>query len=203
MINHDPYKVPPRPSFRRFVDSMHALYAESLPAPEHWRRVGALLPILLDDRELQIRAADWPDTRAADGKHTNHLFYQDPRYGFVINGLVKWPGATTPIHDHAHTWTAYSVLMGSERVIRYDLETEVPVGGIANLREIEKYTVQPGFVDVVAPHAPHAEIADEVRTAALIVRSERIGTFNHRMWKHTTKEHFLSPGPTAYPLALG
>ncbi len=193
--------APSLSAFRRFVDAMHDLFATPLPPAARWQRVGALLPILLEDRDLQLRAADWPDTRAADGKHTNHLFYQDARYGFVVNALVKWPGATTPIHDHAHTWTAYSVLTGSERVVHYALERDVPVGAIASFRETGEYVVQPGFVDVVPPHAPHAEFAG-ARTVALIVRSERIGTFNHRMWKSSTREHFLSPGPTNYARAL-
>lgn len=194
--------VPAHPALRRFIEAIQPLWAKPLTDAARWAKIGECLPIMLDDRDLQARATDWPDTRAPDGKHTNLLFYEDPHHRFVINALVKWTGAVTPVHDHAHTWTTYSVLSGSERVVRYTLEEAGPVGAIGKLRETGAYTVQPGFVDVVPPHVPHAEYAGDARTVALIVRSERIGTFNHRMWHHATKEHFLAPGPAQVPYAV-
>lgn len=194
--------LPTHPALRRFIEAIQPLWSQSLSPPDRWAKVGELLPIMLDDRDLQLRAIDWPDTRAPDGKHTNLLFYEDPAHRFVINALVKWPAAVTPVHDHAHTWTTYSVLSGSEQVVRYELAEEGPVGAVGKLRETGAYTVKPGFVDLVPPHMPHAETAGDARTVALIVRSERIGVFNHRMWRHTTKEHFLSPGPAQVPFAL-
>lgn len=194
--------LPTHPALRRFIEAIQPLWAEPLNDDARWTKVADRLPIMLDDRDLQWRAADWPDTRAPDGKHTNLLFYQDPQHRFVINALVKWAGAVTPIHDHAHTWTTYSVLSGSEQVVRYELAKDGPVGAIGKLRETGTYTVQPGFVDLVPPRMPHAEHAADARTVALIVRSERIGNFNHRMWHHSTREHFLAPGPAQIPFAL-
>ncbi len=194
--------LPNHPALHRFIAAIQPLWSESLTEAARWAKVGERLPVMLEDRDLQLRAADWPDTRTQDGKHTNLLFYEDPRHRFVINALVKWPGAVTPVHDHAHTWTAYSVLSGSEQVVRYELEEDGPVGAKGKLRECDSYTVRPGFVDVVPPHVPHAEHAGDERTVALIVRSERIGSFNHRMWRHSTWEHFLSPGPSQVPFVL-
>lgn len=97
---------------------MHVLFAEELADAERWRRVGTLLPMLLDDPELRASAKDWPTTQYGNAA-TNLLFYEDPERKFVINGLVKDAYAATPIHDHAHTWTAYGVIEGSERVLRY------------------------------------------------------------------------------------
>jgi predicted metal-dependent enzyme (double-stranded beta helix superfamily) len=194
--------LPTHPALRRFIEAIQPLWSEALTDAARWAKVGKRLPIMLDDRDLQLRAIDWPDTRTPEGKHTNLLFYEDPRHRFVINALVKWPGAVTPVHDHAHTWTTYSVLSGSEQVMRYELEEEGPVGAVGKLRETGTYTVKPGFVDVVPPLMPHAETAGDARTVALIVRSERIGVFNHRMWRHTTREHFLAPGPAQVAFAL-
>jgi predicted metal-dependent enzyme (double-stranded beta helix superfamily) len=194
--------IPTHPALRRFIEAIQPLWSQPLTEAVRWSKVAEHMPIMLDDRDLQLRAVDWPDTRAADGKHTNLLFYEDPKHRFVINALVKWPGAVTPVHDHAHTWTTYSVLSGSERVVRYELEEGGSVGAIGKLRETGAYTVIPGFIDLVPPHMPHAETAGDARTVALIVRSERIGVFNHRMWRHATKEHFLSPGPSQVPFLL-
>jgi predicted metal-dependent enzyme (double-stranded beta helix superfamily) len=178
---------------------MQQLWARELPEGERWDEVAKLLPMLLEDAELRALAQQWELTQALDGKHTNLLFYEDPRHGFVINALVKAPGAATPVHDHAHTWTAYSVIYGSERVVRYRLEQDVAPGDVARLTEVASYVVQPGFVDVVPPRLPHAEYVGDSRTAAIIVRSARIGGFDQRMWKHKTHVHFLAPGPRQIP----
>ncbi len=203
----DIQRIPPLACFQRFIPAMRALWEEDggNPGPGDealWRRVSALLPMLLGDPQLRSRAAAWDETRAADGKHTNLLFYEDPQHGFVINALVKAPGVATPVHDHAHTWTAYGVIFGSERVVRYRLDREVRPGAIAGLSESGSYLVEPGFVDVVPPGLPHAEYVGDTRTVAIIVRSARVGGFEQRMWNHKTHEHFLARGPQQVPYEL-
>ncbi len=193
------HDVPPLACFARFVPAMRELWALDLADEERWQRVRALLPMLLDDPELRERAAEWTETRAADGKHTNLLLYEDPQYGFVVNALVKEPGAATPVHDHAHTWTAYGVIYGSERVVRYRLELEVAAGSVAQFTEVSSYMVKPGYIDMVPPRLPHAEYVGDSRTVAIIVRSARVGGFDQRMWNHKTHVHFLAPGPQQLP----
>jgi predicted metal-dependent enzyme (double-stranded beta helix superfamily) len=198
----DLHRIPPLACFERFIPAMRALWEIELPDEERWRRAGALLPMLLDDSELRARAADWDFTRTAEGKHTNLLFYEDPQHGFVINALVKSPGGATPVHDHAHAWTAYGVIFGSERVVRYRLDEDVPPGAFADLKETGSYMVEPGFVDVVPPGLPHAESVGDSRTVAVIVRSARIGGFDQRMWNHKTHVHFVARGPQQVPFEL-
>jgi len=198
----DIHGIPPLACFERFVPAMRALWKTDLTDEERWKRVSALLPILLENRELRELAAAWAFTRATDGKHANLLFYEDPLHGFVVNALVKAPGAATPVHDHAHTWTAYGVICGSERVVRYRLEKEVSPGEVAELTEVGDYVVEPGFVDVVPPRLPHAEYVGDSRTVAIIVRSARVGGFEQRMWNHKTRVHFLAPGPQQQPCQL-
>ncbi len=188
-------------SIAAFVAAMHGLYAQDLDDAERWRQVGALLPMLLDDPELRASAKDWPTTQYG-GAATNLLFYEDPERRFVINGLVKEPHAATPIHDHAHTWTAYGVIEGSERVLRYTVADGDITGDRAVLAADREYVVAPGYVDVVPPHEPHAEIAGEGRTVAVIVRSERVGGFPQNMYDLATGRIDRRPGPTAIPHPL-
>jgi predicted metal-dependent enzyme (double-stranded beta helix superfamily) len=188
-------------SIDRFVSAMHELYARDLDDATHWREVGTLLPILLEDDELRASAATWPTT-PADGSPTNLLLYEDPAHAFVINALVKEPHASTPVHDHAHTWTAYGVIEGSERVERYAIVAGDVTAERAELAPAQTYLVEPGFVDVVPPHEPHAETAGDGRTVAVIVRSERIGGFPQNMYELGTGRITRRPGPTPIPFDL-
>jgi predicted metal-dependent enzyme (double-stranded beta helix superfamily) len=184
-----------------FVRAMQELFALQLDDAERWRRVGTLLPLLLDDPELRASAKDWPTTQSANAA-TNLLFYEDPERKFVINALVKDPHAATPIHDHAHTWTAYGVIEGSERVLRYAIAEGDRNGERAVLEPAGEYIVAPGYVDVVPPHEPHAEIAGDGRTVAVIVRSERVGGFPQNMYDLATGRIERRPGPASVPHAL-
>ncbi len=199
----DVHKIPELACFQRFVPAMRELWKLDLSEDERWKRVGGLLPMLLDDPELRAHAATWDLTLGPDDKYTNLLFYEDPDYGFVINGLVKGPSGVTPVHDHAHTWTAYSVIYGSEDVIRMQLDHDAPAGKIAKMRETGHYTVKPGFVDVVPPRLLHMERVGDAKTAAIIVRSARVGGFDQRMWNNRTHEHFIDKGPRQVPFELG
>ena len=184
-----------------FVAAMHELFAQPMDDAERWRRVGGLMPILLDDAELRASASDWPTTQYGNAA-TNLLFYEDPALKFVINGLVKDPHAATPIHDHAHTWTAYGVIEGSETVLRYAFAAGDRNGDRATLEPSGTYVVAPGYVDVVPPHEPHAETAGDGRTVAVIVRSERVGTFPQNMYDLGSGRIERRPGPTAIPHPL-
>ena len=63
------------------------------------------------------RSGQWPVGGFAGKKVDNLLFYEDPDYKFVINGLNKNPGGRAMIHDHGQAWTVYDVLAGQERVV--------------------------------------------------------------------------------------
>ena len=129
--------------------------------------------MLLDSASLKENAKSWPTAPANHARPQNLLFYEDPDYRFVINGLIKRPGEATAVHDHAHTWTVYSVLEGEERVVRYRRAG-------AALVEDGDYLVRPGFIDIVPPHMIHAEYAGPARTVAVIVRSEKVGRLHAR-----------------------
>jgi predicted metal-dependent enzyme (double-stranded beta helix superfamily) len=184
---------------------MRTLFAKELDDAERWRCVGPLLQTLLADPDLIASAKEWPITQSTPNygiKVTNLLFYEDPDYKFVINGLIKEANAATPIHDHAHTWTAYGLIEGVEKVLRYKVVSQDDNGDRAVLEPAGEYLIKPGFVDIVPPHEAHAEIATSGRTVAVIVRSERVGTFPQRNFDLESGRVHRGPGPTAVPYAL-
>ena len=86
---------------KSFISSMRDLYTEKLEAAEHWARARDLLEVLVLNEEFQKMTDAWP---TGDGKQ--YVIYEDPDYGFVIDGLVRGSYHAAPAHDHAHTWTA-------------------------------------------------------------------------------------------------
>ncbi len=186
---------------RPFVEAARALWREELSAEERWRKIGLLLPMLLESEALRESARSWPAPGPQSRRAQNLLFYEDPDYRFVINGLVKRPGDDTPVHDHAHTWTVYGVLSGEERVVRF---RRVDDGSQprATLEPIGDYVVAPGYVDVVPPGLLHAEYAGDDRTVAIIVRSERVGGFPQNMVDPHTHALTQAPGPEQIPYRL-
>ena len=177
------------------VTDMRSLYAQPLDEAERWRRIGPVLKDLLADPELIASAASWPTTQWA----SNLLFYEDPDYKFVINGLIKAAGSTTPTHDHAHVWVAYGVIEGAEQVMRYNVLSADDQR--AELELDSAYLVEPGFVDVVPPHQPHAETSLK-RTVSVILRSETVGSFPQRTFNHETGQIIWRTGPKPVPYHL-
>jgi hypothetical protein len=87
------------------------------------------------------------------------------------------------------------VVEGEERVVRYRRN------GTA-LEEDGNYRVQPGFIDIVPPRMIHAEFAGPSRTVAVIVRSERVGSFMQGRFDPVTGEASEAPGPEQLPYTL-
>ena len=187
----------------RLVDSVRRLYGEDVAEPERWRRISAVLEEALLDPELRAAAATWPKSHDRENnRYTNLLFYEDPDFGFVINGLVKDETGRTPVHDHGHAWVAYGLLEGAETVLRY---REPPSEGPANADGIDPdahISLAAGQVDLVPPWTFHAEQADTERTVAVMVRSARVGKFAHRRLNPATGGTYDHPGPHQIPYEL-
>jgi predicted metal-dependent enzyme (double-stranded beta helix superfamily) len=160
----------PLAAFEKFIEGLRAAWAE-LPATESRMKNGQkLLEELVRDPSLRQASKSWPSTEG----RTNLLFYQDPDYGFAINGVVRVPGRKGSIHDHAHSWTAYGLLDGTESLERYRRIDDGTKEGYAKL-ELESVTEgKPGKVDLVPPFDPHAEQGGPTRSVAIILRSERV-----------------------------
>lgn len=185
------------PSVERFVADMRTA-CETMEGDDKWVRCRELLTELLKDPDLQKHAEDWP-VGGFDGKKVdNLLFYEDPDHGFVINALIKNPGGYAMIHDHGQAWTIYGVLAGAERVVRY---REIEKDGDVTFEEEHAVECRPGDVDVVPPWEIHSEYAGDEKTIAVIVRSQRSGTFEqYRYPPEGGKVKF--PGPNQVPYDL-
>ena len=183
----------------RIVDPVRRIYAADLSEPERWARISDVLEATLADAELMAAARTWPKSHdRTNNRYTNLLFYEDPDFGFVVNGLVKDETGRTPVHDHGHAWVAYGLLEGAETVLRY----RDPQSAGTAIEPIERIILNAGEVDLVPPWTFHAEQADTERTVAVMVRSAKVGKFAHRRLNPDTGETYDHPGPHQVPYKL-
>lgn len=158
------------PVFEKFIADLQAVW-KSLPDNEARMKKGrALLEELVKDESLREASKNWPSTEG----RKNLLFHEDVDCGFAINGVVRVPGRKGSIHDHAHAWTAYGVLVGTESLERYRRVDDRSKEGYAEL-VLESVTEgNAGKVDLVPPFDIHAEQGGPSRSVAVILRSERV-----------------------------
>jgi predicted metal-dependent enzyme (double-stranded beta helix superfamily) len=158
------------PVFEKFIQDLRAAWAELPDMEARMKRGQKLLEGLVMDEDLRQVSKSWPSTEG----RKNLLFYQDRDYGFAINGVVRVPGRKGSIHDHAHAWTAYGLLDGTESLERFRRVDDRSKEGYAKL-ELESVTQgTPGKVDLVPPYDIHAEQGGPTRSVAIILRSERV-----------------------------
>src|SRR6266481_7032442 len=123
------------PVFEKFIQDVRAAWAELHDTEVRMKRVKLLLEGLVKDATMKEHSKNWPSTEG----HKNLLLYEDPDYQFVVNAVVRTPERDGRIHDHAHAWTAYGVLDGTERLERYRRIDEGKREGYA-LLELESLT---------------------------------------------------------------
>jgi predicted metal-dependent enzyme (double-stranded beta helix superfamily) len=160
----------PLPVFATFVAELQALWAAE---PDNGRRMEMAKPLLealVKDPGLRAHSAQWPSTEG----RKNLLLHVDP-HGFVVNAVVRTPGRIGSVHDHADAWVLYGVLDGTESLERYERIDNGSRPGHAELRLSFVTTGTPGKVDLVPPHAIHAEQGGPRRSVAVILRSQRLG----------------------------
>ena len=158
------------PAFEKFIQGLRAAWVELPDMEARMKRGQQLLEELVKDQNLREASKTWPSTEG----RKNLLFYEDPDYGFAINGVVRVPGRKGSIHDHAHSWTAYGLLEGTESLERYRRVDDGSKEGFAKL-ELESVTEgKAGKVDLVPPFDAHAEQGGPTRSVAVILRSERV-----------------------------
>ena len=154
---------------------------------------------MVRDPEVRKHAQTWPVCIFENKKVENLLFYEDPDYGFVINGLIKPPGGRAAIHDHGPSWTIYAVLEGRERIVRYAAKDTA--GGTVELQEIAADFYESGDVDLVEPRVIHSEFAGERKSIAVIVRSQRSGTFEQLSYDSARPTVFGGPNQVPFDLS--
>jgi predicted metal-dependent enzyme (double-stranded beta helix superfamily) len=191
----------PVSAVQKFIAGARQLFAAEQNPAERWRRMIPLLRELLADNAVRLQSRTWP-TCAQTDRAQNLLFYEDPEYKFVINGLIKNPRSRTQIHDHAHNWTLYGVLDGHETIERYERLDNGTEPDYADVRQTATMEVGPGNVDLVPPFEIHAEESGEQRTVAIIVRAEKAGGFLQGRYDPATKKYWQGYGPEQIPFEL-
>jgi len=187
------------PVFEKFIQDVRAAWAELHDTEVRMKRVKFLLEGLVKDATMKEHSKNWPSTEG----HKNLLLYEDPNYQFVVNAVVRTPERDGRIHDHAHAWTAYGVLDGTERLERYRRIDEGKREGYA-LLELESLTEgYPGKVDLVPPFAIHSEKGGPTRSVGVIVRSERlVGRTLQGRYDAKTDRFDQGEGPTQVPFEV-
>lgn len=189
----------------RFVRKTRELFAREPDLDARWAALTPVLAQLLADPEVVDASKNWPDCVPMDGRAENLLFYEDPEYGFAINGLTKGEARqnTLPrIHDHAHIYTLYGVLDGRERIERYERLDDGSRAGFAAIEKAGDFLVGPGEIDLVKPYEIHREITVGERTVAVIIRSQKGGEFKQGRYDPDTNEYFESLGPRQTPVEM-
>ncbi len=195
----------------RFIRQMRELFAREPDPDKRWDAVPALLKQLLADPNVRAASHRWPvpsQVLAAEpGQHRagNLLFYEDPDYGFVINGQVheagRGQGEPTAAHDHGQNYTAYGLLDGHERIVMFERTDDGSRPDHAEVRKTADYVAGPGDVHLAKPRDIHVEVNLGERTAAIIVRSMRDGGPNnlHGRYDLRTGAYHESIGPRQIP----
>jgi predicted metal-dependent enzyme (double-stranded beta helix superfamily) len=188
------------PAFDTFIAELRAVWAADANDERRMAKAKPLLEKLVMDGALKARSASWPSTEG----RKNLLFYVDPDYHFVINGVVRVPGRTGSIHDHADAWVLYGVLDGTESLERFDRVDDGSRPGYAEVKLSSVTTGSQGKVDLVPPRAIHAEQGGPTRSVAVIVRSQKLGegtVLQHR-YDRDTNAVVEQYGPTQIPYEL-
>jgi predicted metal-dependent enzyme (double-stranded beta helix superfamily) len=186
---------------QKFIASARQLCAEEKDPAKRWQSMTPLLQELLADPAVREQSKNWPTCSQSD-RAQNLLFYEDPEYKFVINGLIKAPKSRTQIHDHAHNWTLYGVLDGTETIERYERVDDRSRPDFAEIRKTVNVKVGAGKIDLVPPYEIHAEESGDERTVAIIIRAEKAGGFLQGRYDPATKKYWQGYGPEQIPFEL-
>ena len=189
----------------RFVTKARELFEKETDLDKRWNALAPALAELLADPTVIEASKHWPDCVPADGRAENLLFYEDPDYGFAVNGLTKGAarqGVPSRIHDHAHIYTLYGVLDGHERIERYERLDDGSKPDYAEIRLVSNNMVEPGEIDLVGPYEIHTENTVGERTVAVIIRSEKSGGFNQGRYIPETNQYYESLGPRQTPVEM-
>jgi predicted metal-dependent enzyme (double-stranded beta helix superfamily) len=191
---------PRLPVLDKFIVDLRTIWAGESENERRMAKAKPLLEQLVKDATLKAHSAGWPSTEG----RKNLLLYVDPDHHFVINAVVRMPGRTGSVHDHADAWVLYGVLDGSESLERFERVDDGSRSGYAEVRLSSVTTGTQGKVDLVPPHSIHAEQGGPTRSVAIIVRSQRLGegTILQRRYDAMANTVVEQYGPTQIPFEV-
>ena len=188
------------PVLQRFIDDLRVIWAAEPDMGKRMETAKPLLERLVMDPEIHERSKTWPSTEG----RKNLLLHVDEEHGFAINAVVRVPGRTGSVHDHADAWVLYGVVDGTESLERWHRVDDGSRPGYARVEMTSVTTGSQGKVDIVPPYAIHAEQGGPTRSAALILRSMRLGegTVLQKQFDPKTGAIKEQYGPTQIPFPL-
>src|SRR5439155_7364972 len=139
------------PVLEKFIADLRTIWSTEADNQRRMERAKPLLEQLVKDAGLKAHSASWPSTEG----YKNLLLYVDPDYHFVINGVVRMPGRTGSVHDHADAWVLYGVLDGSESLERFERGDDGSRPGYAEVKLSSVAKGAKGKDDLVPPRADH------------------------------------------------
>jgi predicted metal-dependent enzyme (double-stranded beta helix superfamily) len=188
----------------RFILAAREWFATEDDPERRWEGLKPLLAELIADPEIIEGSSRWPECVVTD-RAENLLFYEDPDYGFAINGLTKQASSrstTGGIHDHAHIYTLYGVLDGHETIERYERIDDKSQPDYVEIRETTQFRAGPGDIDLVRPYEIHVERNYNERSVAIIIRSEKSGGFLQGRYDKETGQYWQGYGPRQTPTMI-
>lgn len=189
----------------RFVSKTRALFASEPDLDKRWNALGPILAELMADPDVIEASKAWPDCEPRDGRAENLIFYEDPDFKFAINGLVNNAsrvGGNPRIHDHAHIYTLYGLMVGHQTIERFERLDDRSKPDYAEIRPTMSTVCGPGEIDLVPPYEIHREIGVGERTVAVIIRSEKSGGFNQGRYTPENNGYYESLGPRQTPCQM-
>jgi hypothetical protein len=193
----------------RFVGKTRDLFAREADPEVRWTSLSPILAELLADPAVVAASKHWPECTPRDGRAENLLFYEDPDYKFSVHGLVLNlngydgnGGGRGRIHDHAHIYTLYGVLDGRQGIERYVRVDDRTKPDYAEIRKLSDAECGPGEIDLVKPYEIHCERSMGERAVAVIIRSEKSGSFNQGRYEPDTNRYYESLGPRQTPVKM-
>jgi predicted metal-dependent enzyme (double-stranded beta helix superfamily) len=193
-------------ALERFVRKTRDLFSREPDPEKRWTTMSPFMEELLADPKVIEASKKWPFCRRVDKRVQNLLFYEDPDYGFVLNGLVFAPdfdkGVPDHLHDHGHIYTLYGLLDGRQRILRYERIDNRSRPDYAEVRSVSNSECGPGEIDLVRPWEIHAEASIGERVVALIARSEKSGGFLQGRYVPAKNSYWQGYGPLQVPTAF-
>jgi hypothetical protein len=190
----------------RFIGKTRELCAREPDLDKRWEALRPVLTELLEDPEVQEASKSWPSPGTVDGRSGNLIFYEDPDYGFVVNGQVHDRPKAEPksAHDHGQNYTAYGLLVGHERIVMFERTDDGSVPDYAEVRKTADYVAGPGDIHLAKPRDIHTEVSIGERTTSVIVRSMRDGvpTNLHGHYDLATNNYYERLGPRQVPAEM-
>jgi hypothetical protein len=199
-------------ALERFISKTRELFAREPELDKRWLALRPILAELLADPEVREASKRWPVPSSVpssgERRGGNLLFYEDPDYGFVVNGQIhpegRGQGDPKHAHDHGRIYTAYGLLDGHERIVQYERIDDGSKPDYAEVRKTADYVAAPGDIHLAKPRDIHIEVNVGERTAAVIIRSARDGipTNLHGRYDLETKKYHESIGPRQVPAEM-